>query len=180
MTRSPPIVLHEKPNNNKIRAQGSAPESHFSWRMSMRKHRKTIDIVAITILISQITSTLALGADCRDCHVPPNLASGAKDLSEIYGTPQRHHPVGINTSFSDLNLNRPTGHTSDFSFYDVNNNGTPDIDEIRFYGSGLDTVECASCHREHGETPPSTEEDAKGYLRMGNATSALCTSCHQL
>lgn len=43
---------------------------------------------------------------------------------------------------------------------------------LRLYGAGADQVECASCHNPHDDTTQVP------FLRISNAASALCTTCH--
>ena len=42
---------------------------------------------------------------------------------------------------------------------------------IRFYGTGVDQIECSSCHDVH-------DPDLSPFLRISNAGSALCLACH--
>lgn len=118
---------------------------------------------------------------CRSCHTL-NAERGAKDFSTIYDNPKSHHPVGVQypqTVRNNKNFKLPDGQSDDVMFFDRNANGKPDSDEIQLFGaSGLVTVECASCHSEHGRLPVSGKDSAKGYLRVDNAKSALCEVCH--
>lgn len=117
--------------------------------------------------------------DCRSCHAP-GATSGAKDYSHIYNQPAAHHPVGIRYP-ADFNagsgFHAPNGHKSGVTFFDRNGNGQPDDGEIRMFGNAA-TVECATCHREHGSSPASANAASRNYLRMDNAGSALCATCH--
>jgi len=115
---------------------------------------------------------------CRSCHAP-NAAGGARDLSPFYANPKSHHPVGVKYPASALDESKfklPNGRSAGIAFFDRNGNGRPDSDEIQLFGmNGEVTVECASCHREHG----SGVLDPGGlYLRVDNAGSALCITCH--
>jgi hypothetical protein len=122
------------------------------------------------------------GNDCRSCHTS-NGPAGAHDFSSIYDDPKSHHPVGILYPLglnSDPNYNQPDGRSTNIAFFDKNGDGLPDSDEIRLFGSnGLFTVECASCHKEHGETPEAGNAPAGFYLRIDNFSSGLCTTCHR-
>lgn len=115
---------------------------------------------------------------CRSCHAP-NGAAGAKDFSSIYANPKSHHPVGVLYPIgSDANqkFKLPNRQTTDIAFFDRNGNGQPDSDEIQLFGTnGEVTVECASCHREHGG---GMSAPGDLYLRVDNAGSALCITCH--
>jgi hypothetical protein len=120
--------------------------------------------------------------DCRSCHTP-NGAAGAKDFSSIYANPKSHHSVGVLYPLglnSDPNYNQPDGRSEDTAFFDKNGNGQPDSDEIQLFGSnGMFTVECASCHKEHGNTLEAGNAPVGLYLRIENYSSGLCTTCHR-
>jgi hypothetical protein len=74
----------------------------------------------------------------------------------------------------------PTGLKNDISYFDQNNNGRPDIEEIRvFITNGVATVTCASCHREHEKSPVAREEPDDDYLRGTNESSQMCLTCHR-
>lgn len=122
------------------------------------------------------------GNDCRSCHTP-NGAAGAKDFSSIYADPKSHHSVGVLYPLglnADPNYNQPEGRSTDIAFFDKNGDGQPDSDEIRLFGSnGMFTVECASCHKEHGKAPEAGNAPAGLYLRIDNFSSGLCTTCHR-
>jgi hypothetical protein len=120
--------------------------------------------------------------DCRSCHVP-NGAEGAKDFSSIYANPKSHHPVGVSYPLGSNaypNFNLPIGLSADIAFFDRNGNGQPDSDEIMLFGTNISvTVECASCHKAHGSSPVSDNTPPDFYLRIVNAGSALCITCHR-
>ena len=84
--------------------------------------------------------------------------------------------------FRSVDFKIPTGiQAGEMSFFDLNSNGKADTNEIRMYqtGEGYE-VECASCHDPHG-VPSSTEAGSEfipSFLRVSNAESALCFSCH--
>lgn len=124
----------------------------------------------------------AQGDDCRSCHAAGAVA-GAKDFSDIYANPKSHHPVGVSyplggTAFPKYNL--PDGHSDHIEFFDRNNNGRPDPDEIQLFGTNIAVmVECASCHKPHGTVPQAGHVANDYYLRFANANSALCTTCHR-
>ena len=119
--------------------------------------------------------------DCRSCHVR-NLVAGARDFSSIYANPSSHHSVGVLYplgSKADPNFDPPNGRSADTAFFDKNDNGQLDSDEIQLFGkNGLFTVECATCHKEHGSLPAPGKATTKAYLRFDNAGSALCLACH--
>jgi predicted CXXCH cytochrome family protein len=70
---------------------------------------------------------------------------------------------------------RPTVLLGDISFFDRNGNGIADFDEIQLFGTG-GKVECASCHREHGDAPPPPQPNM--YLRV--TAAMLCMVCHRI
>ncbi|MGA7750059.1 MAG: cytochrome c3 family protein [Gallionella sp.] len=121
--------------------------------------------------------------DCRSCHAT-NGAMGAKDFSAIYANPGSHHPVGVKyplAAQADPNFQIPDSWNGVVAFFDRNGNGQPDSDEVVLFGTkGAVTVECASCHREHGSphSPGGTPTDS--YLRVANTGSELCITCHRL
>ena len=121
-----------------------------------------------------------LNVNCRSCH-SPNGFPGAKDLSYIYDNPKSHHPVGVSYPIGSNaypRFNMPNGQVDGVAFFDTNGNGRPDFDEVQLYGSSLRmTVECASCHRPHEDSLESGMPHDP-YLRIDNARSALCTTCH--
>jgi hypothetical protein len=120
---------------------------------------------------------------CRSCHAP-NAAGGARDLSPFYANPKSHHPVGVNypaSALDDSKFKLPNGRSADIVFFDRNGNGQPDSDEIQLFGAkDAVTVECASCHKEHGGLPASGSVSSGFYLRVANVGSALCLTCHRL
>jgi len=118
---------------------------------------------------------------CRDCHGPAAV-QGASDFSAIYDEPRSHHPVGIRYPGTQgkPNFAQPGGRRDDVAFFDRNGNGKADRDEVMLFGApGEATVECASCHWEHGGAHAMDKDTAKLYLRVENVGSALCTICHQ-
>jgi len=125
----------------------------------------------------------AQSEDCRSCHAA-NGAAGAKDFSPFYANPKSHHPVGVKYPLATQggpNIQLPDGQGEWVSFFDRNGNGQPDSDEVMLFGaSGEATVECASCHQEHGDSPVSGKPPTSFYLRVANDGSALCITCHKI
>ena len=76
----------------------------------------------------------------------------------------------------------PTATTASLKFYDANGNSRADSNEIRFYNTGEGyEVECASCHDPHGVPSggPGTNTLLRpSFLRVSNAGSAVCLTCH--
>ena len=114
--------------------------------------------------------------DCGMCHLDPAPGSGAKDYVEFFVYPERQHPTGIAyPQAHNKDYLRPTALASGIPFFDTNGNGIADLDEVQLFGTGLN-VECASCHREHGEAPPPAQPNM--YLRV--MTRGLCAVCHRM
>lgn len=141
-------------------------------------------IVAMLVAISTpgcAQKRYTQNVDCRSCHAP-NKVAGIKDFSPIYANPALHHLVGVKypiSSKDNPNFNLPTIQGADVAFFDRNGNGLPDNDEIQLFGTnGAVTIECASCHEPHGNSPASVNASANAYLRFDNAGSALCATCH--
>ena len=120
--------------------------------------------------------------DCRSCHMP-NSVSGARDFGSIYANPASHHAVGVRYPLgvqAKPNFKLPSIQGADIAFFDRNANGRPDSNEILLFGSnGAVTIECASCHSAHGKSSvPPVDAAGKSHLRIDNAGSALCVTCH--
>lgn len=114
-------------------------------------------------------------ADCAMCHLDPDPGSRAKDYLTYFSMPQRHHRTG--TAYppaQNQGFSRPTALAGDIAFFDRNSNGVADLDEVQLFG--IDgKIECASCHREHGDAPPPAQPSM--YLRLAN--NLLCQVCHR-
>ena len=165
-------------------------------KLKLRPKKFLFALFAITLLNISILGCAqnnfaqkenAQNDDCRSCHAP-NGTAGAKDFSSIYANPKSHHPVGVryplgSNAYPNFNLpngQSPDGHSGDIAFFDRNGNGQPDSDEIQLFGTNVAvTVECASCHKTHGSSPVSGSASAGLYLRIDNAGSALCITCHR-
>jgi hypothetical protein len=125
----------------------------------------------------------AQNQDCRSCHAANGVA-GAKDFSPFYANPGSHHPVGVKYPLAaqgGSNFQLPEDQNNVVSFFDRNGNGQPDSDEVMLFGAnGAETVQCASCHVEHGSSPAPVTNRHDFYLRVANVSSALCITCHRL
>ena len=123
----------------------------------------------------------AQNVDCRSCHTP-NATSGARDFSQIYAKPSSHHAVGIKYPAvlnAKPNFTQPNGRSTGVAFFDRDSNGQPGNDEILLFGAGdTVTVECASCHKKHGNTQAPADATRNHYLLVDNTGSALCIICH--
>jgi hypothetical protein len=126
--------------------------------------------------------------ECLACHSADAgkvLGAGAADFTAAaIGTDLRNdHPVGVTfpaTTGSDSDFKTPTGAQGSALFFDVNNSGRMDSGDIRMYATGGKAqVECASCHDPHGVPSAGRESDFfPTFLRMSNAGSGLCLTCH--
>ena len=119
--------------------------------------------------------------DCLDCHDITGSA-GVDDFSMIYAHTKPHHPVGIaypSGPTANEDFKAPHGQSAGITFFDRNGNGQPDSNEVQLYDvNGEATIECATCHIEHGTTPLPADAPADVYLRVKNTGSALCSTCH--
>jgi predicted CXXCH cytochrome family protein len=114
--------------------------------------------------------------DCAMCHLDPAPGSGAKDYFDFFISPQRQHPTGMAyPPAHNPDYIRPTALTGDIVFFDRNGNGIADFDEVQLFGIN-GQVECASCHREHGEVSPPPQPNM--YLRVTG--DLLCLVCHKV
>lgn len=114
--------------------------------------------------------------DCKLCHLDPTPGSPAKNYAEYFARSRGHHATG--TAYppeQDRSFFRPNAQAGDVGFFDRNGNGVADADEIQLFGAEA-RVECASCHREHGESAPAAQPDL--YLRVTG--SRLCMACHRI
>ena len=134
-----------------------------------------------SMLLAASGSGHAQNVDCRSCHAPGST-SGAADFSAVYANVASHHPVDINYPLglgAEPYFHQPDMQHDDVTFFDKNDNGLPDSDEIQLFGKN-DTVKitCSTCHRDHGTTrlPANAPRDA--YLRVTVEGSALCSNCH--
>lgn len=136
-------------------------------------------------LHARLSADPAIG--CLACHSAGAgiVGAGASDFSAMFiGTDLRNdHPVGIRypasagpgTDFKD-----PPRKETRLAYFDTNANSRADGNEIRLYNTGEGyEVECASCHDPHGV--PSAGGGSvfnPTFLRVSNAGSAVCMTCH--
>lgn len=119
-----------------------------------------------------------VSAACLSCH------DGTIGLDVITNLPNQTYtavvnsvkiPAGslIGTSLTDdhpiaVTYNNVAGPGGDAAFVAIASVKTAGL---RFYGAGVDQLECASCHNVHNNTNAP-------FLRMANTASALCLTCH--
>lgn len=124
---------------------------------------------------------------CLSCHSPTGGVAGedAADftVAEIGKDLRNDHPVGVTfpeKSGPGTDFKKPGGTQGTASFFELENIGRMDPNEIRLYANGSKLqVECASCHDPHGV--PSNGRDSQffpTFLRASNDGSALCMTCH--
>lgn len=119
----------------------------------------------------------AAGASCEGCHGTRDRPEGAADLS-AYWSAAGHHPVGgAYVAPGDASFLQPDARSDGVAFFDGNGDGQLDPDELRLSAAG--SIECESCHREHGEGGVAVVAEP-GHLRGSNADSAMCRSCHRI
>ncbi len=127
------------------------------------------------------------GAECLACHSSGAgiVGAGATDFTAFaIGTDLRNdHPVGIrypSTAGAGSDFKDPPRKEALLAYFDNNGNSRADPNEIRLYNSGDGyEVECASCHDPHGV--PSAGAGSvfnPTFLRVTNAGSAVCLTCH--
>lgn len=125
--------------------------------------------------------------NCLLCHNIPNSEPAIPNWGVAYiGTDLTNdHPVGIHfpNPGPGVDFNQPTKQNgSAIAFFDTDGNGRADPNNIRLYDSGNGngySVECASCHDPHG-VPSGGVGSANNpvFLRISNAGSAVCLTCH--
>jgi hypothetical protein len=123
------------------------------------------------------------GAECLACHASGAgiVGAGATDFTVFaIGTNLNNdHPVGVLLPVGD-DWNVPAGIKGTTKFFDGDGDGIMDKNEVRFYsGDRGPEVECASCHDPHGV--PSGGPGSpfnKSFLRVTDAGSAICLTCH--
>lgn len=133
----------------------------------------------VTVLM--MASAHAAYVDCRPCHLDADLALDVPDTLEYFRDQQAHHPVGVpypGAHNIDPGYAFPAARAGDVVFFDRNGNGEPDVDEIQLFGPRV-TVECSSCHREHGDGLPVAGDFPPSYLRLRNDDSGVCLICHR-
>lgn len=125
--------------------------------------------------------------ECLACHSANAgfAGAGATDFTAFaIGTDLRNdHPVGIRyptnagpgTDFRD-----PSRKETRMAWFDNNGNSRADPNEIRLYNTGDGyEVECASCHDPHGVPSNGAGSGFNAtFLRVSNAGSGVCLTCH--
>jgi mono/diheme cytochrome c family protein len=137
---------------------------------------------------SDAHSHLALNsAGCLACHASgagPVGTAAADFTAAALGTDLRNdHPVGVAYPAifgAGPDFKRPEGISGTTFFFDGNRDGVIDNGEIRLYETGgVPKVECGSCHDPHGVPSGAAGSVFKPtFLRVSNAASALCLTCH--
>ncbi len=141
-----------------------------------------------------MTRSVTYGADVTDKAID---TLGAPVVSADSGFLADDHPIGVRypTRFDDdrgVDYNEPTVMKGRVAFFDRDNDGQMDANEVRLYNTGDGyEVECASCHDPHGVPVAEGGIFAPSFLRIGrnvtdvigttvsaNAGSELCLTCH--
>ena len=133
------------------------------------------------MLLAAASGSYAQNVDCRSCH-NRSSKSGAADFSKIYANAASHHPVDINYplgSGAQEYFHQPDLQRDNVTFFDKNDNGQPDSDEIQLFGeNGIAKITCSTCHRDHGNARSPANAPRDAYLRVTVKGSALCSNCH--
>jgi len=123
----------------------------------------------------------AKGDNCLFCH-SSSENRGVRDFRPIYQNPKLHHPVGMQYPLgydSRPDYFQPDGYDGETIFFDNEKDGVLDEDDVRLFGVGnAVTVECASCHSEHGGMSDRRVVAGDYHLRITNKGSRLCIICH--
>jgi cytochrome c553 len=137
--------------------------------------------VLVLLLFASAGNSYAQNVDCRSCHVKGSK-SGAADFSAVYANAASHHPVDINYPLSldaQMYFHQPDMQHDDVTFFDKNDNGQPDSNEIQLFGrNGTAKITCSTCHRDHGTKPLAANAPRDAYLRVTVEGSVLCSNCH--
>jgi hypothetical protein len=124
------------------------------------------------------------GDNCLFCHVTGDMGgSNIRDFTPVYNNPGSHHPVGMEYPLGPMSrpdFNQPNGYSDGIIFFDDDSDGEIDNNDVRLFGKGnAVTVECSTCHKEHGDLTVSNRDAINHYLRVPNSGSGLCVICHQ-
>lgn len=124
---------------------------------------------------------------CQSCHSISGpqyspATTPAFDAFYIGADLTNDHPVGIHFPAPEkgVDFNQPNRATGLISFFDTDGNGRADPNNVRLYqGVNGYSVECASCHDPHG-VPSGGRGSLNNptFLRVSNAGSELCLTCH--
>jgi hypothetical protein len=89
------------------------------------------------------------------------------------------HPVGVKFPGGPY-WNDPAGIDGSLTYFEIGGNPAgADPNEVRLYGGADEKVECGSCHDTHGvESAGPGSIFIGSFLRVDNAGSALCLTCH--
>lgn len=138
-------------------------------------------LLVFALLLGVSSLSQALNFACLDCHDITG-AVGVNDFSLIYAQTKPHHPASIAYPLGfpgNENFYAPNAQSAGITFFDRNGNGLPDSNEVQLYDvNGVATIECATCHIEHGTTPPPANTPPSVHLRVTAEGSALCSTCH--
>ena len=122
---------------------------------------------------------------CQSCHSvdgdqhdPSTMAPF--DVFYISTDLRDDHPVGVLYPNTNSDFNDSAIVDGSVRVFDTNGNARADASEIRLYdtGDGYE-VECASCHDPHGVPSGGAGSTINPtFLRITNAGSAVCLTCH--
>lgn len=114
--------------------------------------------------------------DCRLCHSGADPQIQAPDFTRYYTEAARHHPrPAAYPPTGEARYHQPGRQDGDIAWFDGDGNAEPDAGEVQLFGPAR-SVDCATCHREHGELGQPAIPGT--YLRVG-MPGALCLVCHR-
>lgn len=165
----------------------------------LKKRGNSLLAASLTAFVA-VTSARADYSDCRTCHYATTPDGSAPDFTAHFVDPG-HHPVRVSYPVR-AEYHQPPNAISGIMFFDRNGNNLPDPDEIQIFSSSTingtggtttrakgktkntattDTwlIDCASCHIEHGLTPPDPSH-AVDYVRDAASGHRICVTCHNL
>lgn len=140
----------------------------------------------INMTITQLQNGTGVSNLCLSCHdgtvAVNNLVNQPPAGTALIGTIPAGWGVSatgfINGSTTNLSTNLSNDHpvnliyntAQDPAFQSI---ATATLAGVRFFGTGANEVQCASCHNPHDNTA-----GRQPFLRMSNTNSAMCLACH--
>ncbi|HDK35972.1 MAG TPA: hypothetical protein ENG82_03600, partial [Bacteroidetes bacterium] len=158
-TPTGPYTMYSSPSIDMTIA--SSPQGVSLACLSCHDNTIGLDqIINVPVSSSSSASGTTINACSQSCHTSSNHVAGLNFEGTNIGTDLRNdHPISVTYDPS-----------VDPKFH-PDSNGK--VGNLPLYGSNHDQVECATCHNPHDETN-------RPFLRISNANSALCLTCHDI